>query len=77
VISLTEGGTVELRPWQIRYAGVDELDAMAAAAGLILEGRTEGWRGERFGGGSPRHVSVYRRPPGSVAPVRAHGSLPR
>lgn len=64
VISLTEAGGVELRPWQIRYAGVEELDDMAAGAGLVLESRSEGWRGEPFTDASPRQVSVYRRPPG-------------
>jgi SAM-dependent methyltransferase len=63
VITLTEEGT-RLRPWQIRYAGPDELDAMATAAGLDFEGRWAGWREERFDGDSPRHVTVYRRPPG-------------
>ena len=35
-IDITEDG-IRLRPWHIRYAGPDELDAMANAAGLRLE----------------------------------------
>jgi SAM-dependent methyltransferase len=62
VITLTHGGEVELRPWQIRYAGPDELDGMAAGAGLTLEARHEGWRGQPFSDRSARHVTVYRRP---------------
>jgi SAM-dependent methyltransferase len=64
VITITEGGGVRLRPWQIRYAPPDELDEMAAAAGLARAARWEGWRSEPFGDDSPRHVTVYRRPSG-------------
>lgn len=63
VITVTDAGT-RLRPWQIRYARPEELDDMAAAAGFELEVRWGGWRGEPFDDGSPRHVTVYRRPSG-------------
>ncbi len=60
-IDITEAG-IRLRPWHIRYAGPDELDAMASAAGLALEARSAGWNGEPFDDDSPTHVSVYARP---------------
>ena len=61
IVSITDEG-VRLRPWHIRYAPPGELDGMAAGAGLALERRSAGWRGEPFGPDSPRHVSVYRLP---------------
>jgi SAM-dependent methyltransferase len=57
-IDITEGG-IRLRPWHIRYGRPDQLDAMARAAGLTLEGRFAGWREEPFDDDSPAHVSVY------------------
>jgi SAM-dependent methyltransferase len=63
VVSISEHG-IRLRPWHIRYASPDELDAMAGDAGLSLSDRWSGWRGEPFEAGSERHVSVYRRPGG-------------
>lgn len=54
--------TVVLRPWAIRYTTPTQLDAMAVAAGLVLEARWEDFSGTDFGPESPRHVSVYRRP---------------
>ena len=47
-IHLTEAG-IRLRPWHLRYAGPDELDAMAAAAGLELAWRHADWAGAPFG----------------------------
>ena len=43
-IDITEDG-IRLRPWHIRYAGPDELDAMASAAGLSVGSplRRVGW----------------------------------
>jgi SAM-dependent methyltransferase len=52
---------VRLRPWQIRYLGVDELDGLAASAGLVLRQRFEHWDGTPFGDHSDRHVSLYER----------------
>jgi SAM-dependent methyltransferase len=60
-VELVDGERVRLRPWSIRWCLPDELDAMAAAAGLELEHRWGGWRGEAFTADSPRHVSVWRR----------------
>lgn len=60
-IELTEAGGVRLRPWSIRYAGPDELDSMAAAAGFHVEHRWESFGQEPFSVDSERHVTVYRR----------------
>ncbi len=61
-IHLTAGGDVVLRPWKIRYLHPDQLDAMAAEFGLETEGRWGDWDRRRFDPGSPRHVSLYRKP---------------
>ncbi len=50
---------VRLHPHVIRYAWPEELDAMAAAAGLRTHERWAGWRRQRFTDESTRHVSVY------------------
>jgi SAM-dependent methyltransferase len=60
-VHLADGAPVRLRPWSIRYAPPAELDAMAIAAGLILDERWEGFDRQPFGADSPRHVSVYAR----------------
>jgi hypothetical protein len=62
-VELSEAGGVRLRPWSIRYAPPDELDAMAHEAGLDLEERWEAFGGRPWAPDSPRHVSVYRRAP--------------
>jgi SAM-dependent methyltransferase len=59
-VELTEAGTVRLRPWSIRYAPPDELDAMAASAGLQLEHRWLGFGDRDFRDGDERHVSTWR-----------------
>jgi SAM-dependent methyltransferase len=48
-------------PARLRYSYPDELDEMAATAGLRLEYRWSGWRREPFEDDSPKHVSVYVR----------------
>lgn len=53
-------GQVRLRPWRVRYLTTDQLDAMAADAGLHLESRWSDWRGAPFDDDSDTHVSVYR-----------------
>ncbi|HSL60059.1 MAG TPA: class I SAM-dependent methyltransferase [Acidimicrobiales bacterium] len=61
-IELVDGGaTVRLRPWRIRYATTDQLDAMAAAAGLDLADRRADWAGNPFTDDSTQHVSRYVR----------------
>jgi SAM-dependent methyltransferase len=52
---------VQLFPVALRYAWPSELDLMARIAGLQLEARHGGWRGEPFTADSGAHVSVYRR----------------
>ena len=54
------GGTVRLRPWAIRWATVEQLDEMAAAAGLTLSERWANVHRAPFTAGSTRQVSVYR-----------------
>lgn len=66
-IHLTEHGT-RLRPWHLRYATPEQLDAMAADAGLALVERHADWLGAAFGPDSGVHVSVYR--PSNVRSVR-------
>ena len=60
-IEVTATGN-RLFPYVLRYATPDQLDAMATAAGLVLEGRTEDWSGTPFTGDSPLHVSTWRSP---------------
>ena len=60
-VEITEAGGVRLRPWSIRYASVDQLDAMAANAGFEVEHRWASFANEPFDHSSDRQVSVYRR----------------
>jgi len=60
-VEISESGGVRLRPWSIRYAAPDELDRMAASAGLMLEHRWEAFGRTPFQPDSDRHVSVYRQ----------------
>jgi SAM-dependent methyltransferase len=57
-IDITERG-VKLRPWHLHYQTPAQLDALAAAAGLVLESRWASWNREPFDDTSPDHVSVY------------------
>ena len=59
-VELSAAG-VRLRPWSLRYATTDQLDAMAAGAGLVLRDRWESWDGRPFTPASTVHVSVYGR----------------
>lgn len=45
-----------------RYVWPSELDLMAQLAGLALESRWGGWRGEPFTNTSERHVSIWVKP---------------
>ncbi|MBI4883256.1 MAG: class I SAM-dependent methyltransferase [Actinobacteria bacterium] len=70
-IDITETGGVRLRPWSIRWATIEQLDEMAAAAGFVVSERWESFDHAPFGPDSARHVSVYRllsprRPPASA-----------
>ncbi len=57
-IEISEAG-IGLRPWFLRYASPEELDAMATCAGLDLVDRWSDWRRGPFDPGGERHVSVY------------------
>lgn len=59
-VDFTENGT-KLRPWLLRWTTPDQLDALAANAGLTLVERFGGWLGEPFDQDSENHVSVYQR----------------
>lgn len=60
-IDITEAGGVRLRPWSVRWVTVEQLDEMAADAGLALTDRWTAFDRSPFGPASTRHVSVYRK----------------
>ncbi|HEY6748708.1 MAG TPA: class I SAM-dependent methyltransferase [Mycobacteriales bacterium] len=60
-VTFTDGG-VQLKPFGMHYRWPEQIDELAAAAGLRLEARYAGWDRSPFGPGSPSHVSVYRAP---------------
>ncbi len=57
-VELSDAG-VRLRPYRIRYLFPEQLDAMAAEAGLGLVERSATWGGDPFTADSANHVSVY------------------
>ncbi len=59
-ISFSESGGVRMRPWAIRYATVDQLDAMAVLSGFRLAERWEDAERAPFTADSARHVTLYR-----------------
>ncbi len=59
-VEFTEAGGVRLRPWMVRWATPEQLDAMAAAAGFSVESRWSTMDGEPFTDESAQHVTVYR-----------------
>jgi SAM-dependent methyltransferase len=61
-VQIREEG-IRLRPFVLHYAGPEEIDALAAEAGLALVERHSGWRGEQFSLSSDTHVSSYARLP--------------
>ncbi len=69
-VSLSESGGVRIRPWAIRYASVEQLDAMALAAGFRVAERWEDPARTPFSVDSSRHVTVYRT---IHSPVRPEG----
>jgi SAM-dependent methyltransferase len=66
-ISFTESDGVRMRPWAIRYATVEQLDAMAEASGFHQAERWEDADRTQFNADSPRHITVYRT---NHSPVR-------
>jgi hypothetical protein len=59
-IDISAGG-IALRPFHLHYQHPDQLDALAASAGLRLERRYGGWDRSPFGEDATMHVSIYRR----------------
>ena len=59
-VDITEAG-IKLRPWHIRWATPDQLDGMAATAGLERATRWSGWDQADHVPDDTRHVTVYRR----------------
>jgi hypothetical protein len=60
-VQFSQDGGVRLRPWSIRWATPEQLDAMATAAGLRLDARFGEMVGTTFTDDSAQHVSIYRR----------------
>ena len=60
-VEFTEAGGVRLRPWSIRYSTLQQLDAYADAAGMIVEARWADMGQTPYGPDHDRHVTVYRR----------------
>jgi SAM-dependent methyltransferase len=59
-ITFTDGG-VRLQPFGMHYRWPEQIDELAAAAGLRLEARYATWQRDPFGPDSTGHVSVYRK----------------
>jgi len=59
-VDITEAG-IKLRPWHIRWTTPDQLDAMAATAGLRLAERWADWDRAPFHPDASAHVSIYCR----------------
>ena len=70
-IQVTEAG-IRLRPWHLRYAAPEELDAMAATAGLTVAWRHADGTGSPCGPDADVHVTAYGR--GNVRTVPHPGS---
>ena len=60
-VELRDGEPPRLRPWRIRVAMPDQIDACAASAGLVLAERHADWALSPFDPHGTAHVSVYRR----------------
>ena len=59
-VQIREDG-IRLRPFVLHYAGPEEIDALAAEAGLVVVERHAGWRGQPYSLSSDVHVSSYAR----------------
>lgn len=60
-IQFTDGATVKLRPWSVRYFSPAQLDAIAGTAGLRLISRHSDGTGGAFTESSRRHISRYTK----------------
>lgn len=58
-LRIKDGAVPRVLPVEQRFCWPSELDAMAYAAGLVLQDRWGDWAGAPFTAGSRRHVSVY------------------
>jgi len=56
-----DGEGVHLKPFAMRYCWPDQIDRMAASAGLRLAERYADWHRQPFEVDSKDHISVYRR----------------
>ncbi len=59
-VDLTTTGEIVVRPWQLRWSSPEQLDAMAASAGLTLAERCGDWDGRPWSDDDPSHITVYR-----------------
>jgi SAM-dependent methyltransferase len=59
-IHITADG-LKMYPVHLRYAWPGEMDLMARLAGMNLESRWGGWRGEPYTASAGMHISVYRK----------------
>jgi SAM-dependent methyltransferase len=57
-----DAGGVHLAPFAMRYLWPEQIDELAAAAGLRLDDRFADWTRSPFTAASSNHISVYRRP---------------
>ena len=57
-LEITDNSVIS-RPWLLRWFTLDELDAVALAAGLQLVQRFSSWTGRPFSTDSPSAISVY------------------
>jgi len=60
-VTFTKDG-VQFKPFGMHYRWPEQIDELAARAGLRLEARYASWTGEPFGPDSRNHISVYRKP---------------
>jgi len=61
IVELVDGAPgVRVFPARLRWVSPDELDGLAAAAGLTLESRWSGWTREPCDESAVSHVSVWR-----------------
>lgn len=58
-LEIDDGG-VSSRPWLLRWVTIEELDDVAASAGLTCVERVGSWAGEPFRPTSDASISVYR-----------------
>lgn len=60
-VELRDGQPVRLRPWRACFATPEELDGMAADAGLRVVERFGGWDGDPYTAASDLRVCVYEK----------------